>query len=135
MGSLDNISKIYDGIGKINLQTFKPVYPQFDYSQVKLPEVKPVDWNETIFGDIKRQIEEQNNLASQQIDILIQQNGLLSDNYDKLKEMYDEQAIAYRDSNEELHRSRKYNRWMMVIAIVAMLAAIAGPIVTVIVSK
>lgn len=135
MESLDKISKIFDGIGKINLETFKPVYPQFDYSQIKPPEIQPVDWNETIFGDIKRQIEEQNNLASQQIDILIQQNELLSDNYDKLKEMYDEQAIAYRDSNEELHRSRKYNRWMMVISIVAMLAAIAGPIVTVIVSK
>lgn len=59
----------------------------------------------------------------------------MSDNYEKLKDMYDKQAQAYRDSNEELQRSRKYNRWMMVIAIVAMFAAIAGPIVTIIVSK
>ena len=67
--------------------------------------------------------------------ILLEQNKLLADNYDKLKNMYDQQVKINSESKEELEKSRRYNRWMMVIAIVAMMAAIAGPIVTLVVSK
>ena len=86
-------------------------------------------------GDIKRKIEEQNYLVAQQMSILMEQNQLLSDNYDKLKSMYEQQVNNNIESKEELEKSRRYNRWMMVISIVAMLAAIAGPIVTLIVNK
>ena len=49
--------------------------------------------------------------------------------------MYDAQKRAYQESREDLRNSRIFNRWMMVIAVIAMLAAIAGPIVTVLVSN
>ena len=48
--------------------------------------------------------------------------------------MYDAQVQTNIESNDELDRSKKFNAWMMVIAIVAMLAAIAGPIATILVS-
>ena len=38
-------------------------------------------------------------------------------------------------AKEDLRKSRKFNTWMMVIALIAMLAAIAGPIATIFVSK
>ncbi|MBQ9608816.1 MAG: hypothetical protein IJV15_05135 [Lachnospiraceae bacterium] len=107
--------------------------PKFETPQ--MPELDLIDPEETIIGDIKRKIEEQNDLTSQQMGILIEQNQLLTDNYNKLKNLYDQQVYINAQSNEELKRSRKYNRWMMVIAIIAMLAAIAGPIVTIIVSR
>ena len=77
---------------------------------------------------------EQKELLQQQLDIIREQNSLLCDNYNKLKEMYDAQVEANTESKDELDRSKKFNAWMMVIAIVAMLAAIAGPIATILVS-
>ena len=62
------------------------------------------------------------------------QNKLLCDNYEKLKEMFDAQVQANRDSKDELEQSRRFNRWMMTVSVIAMLAAIASPIVTLLVS-
>lgn len=77
----------------------------------------------------------QKQLLEQQLDIIQKQNELLYDNFLKLKEMYDDQVQANKEAKDELERSRKYNRRMMAIAIVAMLAAIASPIVTLWVSR
>lgn len=65
----------------------------------------------------------------------IAQKELLENNYLKLKEMFDAQVEAYRDAKEELKQSKRFNIAMMVISVVAMLAAIASPIVTILVSK
>ena len=64
---------------------------------------------------------------------LKEQNRILENNYNKLKNMYVQQVKINNQYSEELEQSRKYNRWMM-IAIFAMLAAIASPVVTLIVS-
>ena len=74
-------------------------------------------------------------LLVQQVEILQKQNNLLSENYAKLKEMYDAQVEANKEAKKDLQESRRYNTKMMVIAIIAMLAAIAGPIATILVSK
>ena len=77
----------------------------------------------------------QKELLEQEVEIIQKQNMLLSDNYSKLKEMFDSQVEANKEAKEELRRSRRFNVAMMIIAIIAMLAAIAGPIATVLVSK
>ena len=77
----------------------------------------------------------QKELLEQQVKIFQKQNDLLSDNYLKLKEMFDAQVEANKEAKEELIRSRRFNIKMMIIAIIAMLAAIAGPIATIWVSK
>ena len=59
----------------------------------------------------------------------------MQDNYSKLKEMFETQVKINEQDKEELKRSKRFNLAMMVISIVAMLAAIAGPIVTILVSK
>ena len=64
-----------------------------------------------------------------------EQNALLSANYKKLEEMYSAQKESNDESREDLRKSRVFNGWMMVIAIIAMLAAIAGPIATILVSR
>ena len=78
---------------------------------------------------------EQKELLEQQLEFTQQQNTLLVDNYEKLKEMYEAQVKANKESTEELAKSKRFNAWMMAIAIIAMLAAIAGPIATILVSK
>lgn len=130
IGKLD-MSKIYDSYNSIS----KFEMPKFDFPQYELPEITAIDPEDTIIGEIKRKIEEQNNLVSQQMSLLVEQNQLLTENYDKLKSMYDQQVKLNSESKEEIERSRSYNRWMMVISIVAMLAAIAGPIVSLAISK
>ena len=74
-------------------------------------------------------------LLEQQVEIFRKQNELLSDNYSKLKEMFDTQVEANIQAKEELKRSKRFNIAMMIIAIIAMLAAIAGPIATIWASK
>lgn len=77
---------------------------------------------------------EQKELLQQQLEMIREQNVFLCDNYEKLKEMYDAQVQANIDAKTELDRSKRFNAWMMVIAIIAMLAAIAGPIATILAS-
>lgn len=77
---------------------------------------------------------EQKELLQQQLKMIREQNMFLCDNYEKLKEMYDAQIQANIEAKTELDRSKRFNAWMMVIAIIAMLAAIAGPITTILVS-
>ena len=77
----------------------------------------------------------QKELLQRQLEALREQNGLLSENYKKLKEMYDSQVEANETARNDLKSSRKFNAWMMVIANIAMLAAIAGPIATILVSR
>lgn len=76
----------------------------------------------------------QKELLEQQVEMIQKQNELLSDNYSKLKEMYDAQVEANKEAKEELKRSKRFNIIMMAISTIAMLAAIAGPIATILVS-
>ena len=75
----------------------------------------------------------QKKLFEEQIEVLKMQNMLLSDNYEKLKEMYDSQVQTNIEAGTQLEKSKKYNRWMLVIAVVSMLAAIAGTTITLLV--
>ena len=90
--------------------------------------------NATLVAGAEASIE-QKELLQQQLEIIREQNALLCDNYEKLKEMYDAQVQENESAKEELKRSRRYNASMMVIAFFAMLAAIAGPIATILVSQ
>ena len=77
----------------------------------------------------------QREILEKHLKVTIEQNGLLSANYQKLEEMYNAQKESNDDARQDLHKSRVFNGWMMVIAIIAMLAAIAGPIATILVSR
>ena len=72
----------------------------------------------------------QKELFEEQLEIIREQNKLLLDNYEKLKELYDDQVQANKDAKDDLEKSRRFNRWMMIISVIAMLAAVASPIVT-----
>lgn len=74
---------------------------------------------------------DQSTLLGKQLKMLEEQNSLLSDNYKKLKEMYDAQKVSYNEAREDVKRSRRYNVWMMIISVIAMFAAIVSPIVSI----
>ena len=76
---------------------------------------------------------EQKELVKDQVDLLYKQNRLLSDNYDKLKEIYDAQCQSTIEAKEDLRRSRRYNAWMMVVSIISMLAAIVSIVISMLV--
>ena len=126
------ISGLYD-IDYSKLFQVDPELP--DLTKIDTIQAEPIDYEKTIVGDIKRKLQEQNELVKRQFEVLVEQNKLLADNYNKLRDMYDSQTKANQAAQEDLRRSRNFNRWMMFIAVIAMLAAIAGPIVTVLVSR
>lgn len=133
--NFEELNGLFDKIGSFDFS--KMTIPEHSFPRIEVPaiEAMAIDPEDTIIGDIKRKIEAQNELVSQQVGILLEQNKLLSDNYNKLKDMYDAQAESYVEAKEDLRKSRVFNGWMMVIAVVAMFAAIAGPIATVLVSR
>lgn len=90
--------------------------------------------NEILAEQLKAE-QTQKEILEEHLKITTVQNGLLSENYQKLEEMYNAQKESTNEAREDLHKSRAFNAWMMVIAIVAMLAAIAGPIATILVSR
>lgn len=125
---LDELGKLADKIGSLDFPQLTISENPFPKFEMPVFDVPTIDHEDTIIGDIKRKIEAHNELASQQIELLLEQNKLLSNNYAKLKDMYDAQTSSYNEAKEDLRKSRIFNRWMMVIAVVAMFAAIAGPI-------
>lgn len=116
---LDSLKKLSEAVSHLDIPKFTT--PEYFNPKIEIPDLPVIDPEDTIIGEIKRKIEEQNHL--------------LSDNYVKLKDMYDSQSESYREAQEELRRSRKYNVSMMIISAVAMLAAIASPLVTLYVSR
>ena len=130
---INKLSDAFTKIGSIDLAKWD--FPKYHLPEIEIPTVETIDPEDTIVGDIKKELQTQNSLVSQQVGILIEQNRLLTENYNKLKDMYDNQVVSYNKAKEDLRRSRNYNKWMMVVAIIAMLAAIASPIVTILVSK
>lgn len=71
---------------------------------------------------------EQKELVKNQVDLLYQQNQLLSENYDKLKELYEMQRRSTEDAKAELRKTQIYNACMMVISIVSMLMAVISAV-------
>ena len=113
----------------------KITLPQTSIPHIEIPDMHMIDPDDTIVGQIKQEVKKQNEIVSQQMTVLSEQNKLLADNYNKLKEVYDMQCESNRETREDLKKSRAFNRWMMIIAIIAMLAAVAGPVVTALVAK
>ena len=73
---------------------------------------------------------EQRKLLEQQVDLLKTQNSQLTDNYNKLKEMYDRQVREAEEAKKDLKKSWRFNVCMLVIAVISMLAAVAGPVMS-----
>lgn len=84
--------------------------------------------NATLVAGAEASIE-QKELLQQQLEIIREQNALLCDNYEKLKEMYDAQVQENESAKEELKRSRRYNAWMMVISVAALVISAASTII------
>lgn len=66
---------------------------------------------------------------------VIETNKLLSEQIVLLKAQNEELRKQAETAKDDAVKSKKYNKIMMIIAIVAMLAAIVSPIVTVLVSR
>lgn len=84
--------------------------------------------NATLVAGAEASIE-QKELLQQQLEIIREQNALLCDNYEKLKEMYEAQVQENESAKEELKRSRRYNAWMMVISVAALVISAASTII------
>lgn len=105
---------------------------QKELMEEQLAELK--SQNDILAEQLKAE-QAQREVLEEHLKVTTEQNALLSANYKKLEEMYSAQKESNDDAREDLRKSRVFNGWMMVIAIIAMIAAIAGPIATILVSR
>lgn len=105
---------------------------QKELMEEQLAELK--SQNDILSEQLKAE-QAQREVLEEHLKVTTEQNALLSANYKKLEEMYSAQKESNDEAREDLRKSRVFNGWMMVIAIIAMLAAIAGPIATILVSR
>ncbi|MHB1652682.1 MAG: hypothetical protein ACYCVD_09435 [Desulfitobacteriaceae bacterium] len=86
---------------------------------------------------LKEQLEEekhQNEILKLHLKEAENQNIQLHNNYEKLEQIYNIKEKELIENSNALKKSRKYNCWMMIIAIIAMLGALASPIITYVVT-
>ena len=119
INDLNNLSKTFSSIPKFNIN------PNLLNSLI--------DPKSTVGYKMDRQ----NELIQEQIEALLHnnkqmedQNGLLLQNYNQLKDLFDIQKNEFGSAKKELKKSKRFNRIMLIIAIIAMLGALASPIVT-----
>ena len=129
---VDNISRINSKRDAAMMAAAEAIVAQKELMEEQFVELK--SQNDILSQQLKAE-QAQREILEEHLKVTTEQNGLLSANYQKLEEMYNAQKESNDDARKDLHKSRVFNAWMMVIAIVAMLAAIAGPIVTVLVSR
>lgn len=129
---VDNISRINAKRDATMMAAAEASVAQKELMEEQLVELK--SQNDILSEQLKAE-QAQRAILEEHLKVTTEQNGLLTANYQKLEEMYNAQKESNDDARKDLHKSRVFNAWMMVIAIVAMLAAIAGPIVTVLVSR
>lgn len=123
-------------VPKTNIDTASLIARDFEKRNRELEVIskQQAERSATLVAGAQASIE-QKELMEDQLEQMKVQNRLLEDNYKKLEEMYNAQKESYNDAREDLKRSRRFNTWMMTIAVIAMLAAVAGPIVTFLVSR
>lgn len=136
-----------DTMNGINLKDLVGNYSDFTLTAAKLAQANEEMQRTAIAaGEAKRRHDakleegaeasiEQKRLLEEQIAIVSEQNVLLNENYNKLKEMYDNQVETNNQARVDLEKSREFSKWMMAISIIAMLAAVASPIVSFIVAN
>lgn len=107
---------------KESLPTFQrfPTLPTIpDYSL-------EIDEEKTFAYQMKQQTNQIIQKGNEQINLLIQQNERLENNYKKLEELYNLKEKELQDAKKSERKAKVYNVVMMVIAIVSMLVAIVA---------
>ena len=65
-------------------------------------------------------------LGEKQIKLLAEQNQQLKANFNKLEDLYKIKEQELQEAKREAKKLTRYNRWMMVLTIIAVLVAIAA---------
>jgi len=113
--SIGNISTNFN-----NLPSVYPNVSNFDYEIVDSPVSKLPDQLNNILEANK-----------QQIDLLSSQNNQLIDNYNKLDALYKIKEIELESAKKDAEQSKLYNKQMMMVTVVAMIAAVISAVITI----
>ena len=105
--------------------------PQIDYSSIvhnfkpNLPKVE-IDAESTFSYQLQQQTNQIIEKSNEQIALLVKQNEQLSNNYQKLEELYKIKEQETAEAKSETKKAKRYNTIMLIIAIVSMLVAVAA---------
>lgn len=105
--------------------------PQIDYSSIvhniksNLPKVE-IDAESTFSYQLQQQTNQIIEKSNEQIALLVKQNEQLSNNYQKLGELYKIKEQETAEAKSETKKAKRYNTIMLIIAIISMLVAVAA---------
>ena len=121
LANLKNIVGKFTDMPALNLDTYsfaKNIVPS-------IPTVE-IDEESTFAYQMKQQTKQIIEKSNEQIVLLAKQNEQLSNNYQKLEDLYKIKEQELAEAKEEAKKAKRYNILMMIITIVATVVAIAS---------
>ena len=128
MGNInDTLAKLGDLAGKF---TNMPPIELDTYSFAKniVPQIPVVEIDEesTFAYQMQQQTNQIIEKSNEQIALLVKQNEQLSNNYQKLEDLYRIKEQELAEAKTEAKKAKRYNTVMLILTIISMLTAIAA---------
>ena len=118
-----NINDLIGNLSKIDLSKIVDNMNMFKPLNIDVPSLEGLD--------LRNPVDETNELLSEHLIMVKEQNQLLRasleqiiENYKILKEQYDLQVKINEENAEELKKSKNLNKWMLIVAILALASTI-----------
>ena len=128
---MGDINDILANLGDLG-EKFKPTLPiEVDTSAFvrnfvpQFPTVK-IDEESTFAYKMQQQTNQIIEKSNEQIALLSKQNEQLSNNYQKLEDLYKIKEQELAEAKEEAKKAKRYNTVMLIFTVVSMLVAIAA---------
>ncbi len=118
-----NINDLIGNLSKIDLSKIVDNMNMFKPLNIDVPSLEGLD--------LRNPVDETNELLSEHLIMEKEQNQLLRasleqiiENYKILKEQYDLQVKINEENAKELKKSKNLNKWMLIVAILALASTI-----------
>lgn len=104
-------------------------FPPIDYSSiVRKIEPPPIEIDEehTFSYQMQKQTDQIIEKSNEQIQLLNEHNQQLAANYKRLEDLYGLKEKELQESKQEAKKAKRYNFFMLIIAVASMLVAVAA---------
>ena len=121
LAGLGDLAEKYTNMPPIELDTYsfaKNIVPQ-------IHEIK-IDEKNTLPYQLQQQTNQIIEKSNEQIALLVKQNEQLSNNYQKLEDLYRIKEQELAEAKTEAKKAKRYNTVMLILTIISMLTAIAA---------
>ena len=121
LAGLGDLAEKYTNVPPIELDTYSfvrnivPEVPKFE-----------IDEKSTFAYQMQQQTNQIIEKSNEQIALLVKQNEQLSNNYQKLEDLYKIKEQELSEAKTDAKKAKRYNTVMLILTIISMLTAIAA---------